>query len=141
MAFKFFLGYICCIYLLPFCGLSFTPLLVSFAEQKLLILIKLSLSICFPLQLSFKEIFAYPRYRRVFSFVFFQKLYCFTFYIYFFQYSGREVYFFQYGYSVDPASLAKMIILSSLHWSITFVMNHVTVYVCVYFLLTCLTLY
>lgn len=56
----------------------------------------------------------------------------------FFQYSGRKVYFFQYGYSVyfflygTQCPLLKWL-LSSLHWNITFVMNHVTVYVCVYF--------
>lgn len=47
----------------------------------------------------------------------------------FFNLAGGRLIFFWHGYSVDPAQFTEVIILSLWHWSVTFVINHVTVYV------------
>lgn len=50
----------------------------------------------------------------------------------FFSMWEKDFFFSQYGYSVDPAPFIEIIILSSLHWSVTFVTDHVTVCVCLF---------
>lgn len=136
LACRSFVARIYCTYLFLFCGVHFhfsngvfwgTEVLDSDKAQFINLTPFTTLFFC-----SFKKyLFALGTWGILLCFV--TKTLLFYLLNIFFQSSGEKVYlFFPYRYSVDPAPFTEMIILSSLHRSVTFVMNHVPVCVCLF---------